>query len=352
MTRTALITGLSGTSTTPAERAFLTRARPWGVILFARNVVDPAQVRALVDEVRGTVGDADMPVFIDQEGGRVQRLKPPIWSQYPAHAAIGAIHERDPAEGLEAAFLLGRLLGADLAALGIDGDCDPCVDLSIPEAHAVIGDRAFSRHPGIVAALARAKRDGLHAAGVMTVMKHVPGHGRARADSHLELPVVDTPRAELEESDFAPFRALNDTPMAMTAHVVYAAIDPREPATTSARVIEDIVRRHIGFDGALMSDDIGMKALGGPFDERARRAVAAGCDLVLHCSGDMAEMEAALAGTPVLDGAAARRCAAAIAGRRRTPAPFDRPAAEARLAALLEGVGEGHRYRPAAPALV
>jgi beta-N-acetylhexosaminidase len=346
MSRTALITGLSGTSLTPDERAFLKRVKPWGVILFARNVIDPTQIVSLVREVRGVLADRNTPIFIDQEGGRVQRLKPPIWSQYPSHAALGLIHELNPEAGLEAARLLGELIGDDLSALGIDADCDPCVDLAMPDAHSVIGDRAFSRHPGVVAALARAKRDGLHSRGVMTVMKHIPGHGRSRADSHLELPVVDTPRAELEESDFAPFRALKDTPMAMTAHVVYSAIDPEEPATTSRTMIKDVIRKAIGFDGALMSDDIGMKALGGPFNERARRAVKAGCDLVLHCSGDLTEMTAAAEGTPELTGDALRRCEAAIAGRLRKPQKFDRADASNRLLRHLDSVGQAGSYRP------
>jgi len=301
----AFIAGCAGTILTPEERSFFHESAPWGFILFRRNIDTPEQVRALVAELRAAVG-RHAPVLIDQEGGRVQRLGPPHWPVYPPASVFAAIADEGRAQAaMDAARLGARLMAGDLASLGIDVDCVPCADLRLPEGHGIIGDRAYGETPPQVASLARAASEGLIDGGMLPVLKHIPGHGRARADSHLALPVVDTPREVLEATDFEPFRRLNDLPLGMTAHVVYSAIDPKHPATTSARVIAEVIRGHIGFDGALMSDDLSMKALSGSFAERTRASLAAGCDLVLHCNGDMAEMAEVAAAAPLLEGAPA-----------------------------------------------
>jgi len=329
----ACILGCSGPVLTAAEKAFFADARPWGFILFARNVETPEQVRTLTASLREAVGRGDAPVLVDQEGGRVRRLRPPHWPSYPAARAYGELPADDRRE---IARLGGRLMAHDLAAVGIDTDCLPVLDVPAPDGHEVIGDRAYADTPDEVAALGRAAAEGLMAGGVLPVVKHMPGHGRARADSHHALPVVDAPLDDLEARDFTPFRALADLPMAMSAHVVYAAIDPRRPATTSPVVIGDVIRGRIGFDGLLMTDDLSMQALSGGFRERAEAARAAGCDMVLHCNGDMAEMRAAAEGAGRLDGEAARRAAAALA-RRSAPAPFDVAEGRARFEAAFAG---------------
>jgi beta-N-acetylhexosaminidase len=322
----AAIFGCAGPTLGDAERRFFRAADPWGFILFQRNCENPEQVRALTAALREAVC-RDAPVLIDQEGGRVQRLKPPRWRQAPPALAFAA---RDP----EALRLNIRLIAAELAALGIDVDCVPCLDVPAPGAHDIIGDRAFGRDPALVARLGRVACEALLEGGVLPVVKHVPGHGRARADSHLELPRVQASLAELRATDFAPFRALKDMPLAMTAHVVYDAVDPDAPATASAAVVRDVIRGWIGFDGLLMSDDLNMKALSGSLADRARSALAAGCDVALHCSGALAEMEEVAAALGRLDDAGARRADAALALRRR-PAPFDAAAALARLDAMM-----------------
>lgn len=334
----AAIFGCAGPRLSADERAFFGDARPWGFILFARNVETPDQVRALVEDLRGCVGRANAPILIDQEGGRVQRLGPPHWRRYPPGRAYGALAERDPYAGREMARLGARLMAEDLTKLGINVDCLPVLDVPRPGAHDVIGDRAYGETPDRVAVLGRAAAEGLIAGGVLPVVKHIPGHGRAQADSHLALPVVDAALADLEARDFAPFRALSDMPMAMTAHVVYAAIDPQAPATTSRRVIQTIVRDAIGFDGLLMSDDLSMKALSGDFAERARASLAAGCDVLLHCNGDMTEMLAVRSGSGALSGRAGARADAALARIVRSPEPFDAEAARVRLEAALRGI--------------
>jgi beta-N-acetylhexosaminidase len=329
----AFITGAAGLSLTADERAFLADERPWGLILFARNCASPNQIIDLGSRFRDAVGRADAPILIDQEGGRVQRLKPPNWRRYPTGRAYGDLHAADPAAGRHAAFLCARLIADDLAALGITIDCLPVADVPSPDGHDVIGDRAYSSDPAVVADLARAAAEGLMAGSVLPVVKHVPGHGRARADSHLALPVVETPRATLEAIDFAPFKALADLPLAMTAHVVYTALDPDAPATTSKRVVEEVIRGTIGFDGCLMGDDVSMQALSGDIGSRTRALFAAGCDLALHCNGDFSEMRAVAAATPVLAGEAMRRASAALA-RLTPPEPFDRDEAVAMVERL------------------
>lgn len=330
----ASILGCRGPVLTPQEAALFHAVRPWGFILFKRNIEAPAQVRALVSALRETVGRDNAPVFIDQEGGRVQRLGPPHWRVYPPGRAYGlaagGLIER---QGL--ARLGARLMAHDLAELGVNADCVPVLDVPAPDGHEIIGDRAYGDTPEVVAALGRAAAEGLLAGGVLPVIKHIPGHGRARADSHQDLPVVETPLAALEARDFPPFQALSDMPVAMTAHVVYAAVDAAAPATTSAKVIDRIIRGAIGFDGLLMSDDLSMKALAGDFADRARASLAAGCDLVLHCNGDMDEMRAVLSGTGVLSGKAEARADAALARLARRPEPLDVAAGHARLDAAL-----------------
>ena len=334
----AFITGISGLQLTAAERDFIRAERSWGFILFKRNVDTPAQVARLVGELREAVGEADAPVLIDQEGGRVQRLGPPHWPAYPPGAVFGSLYDRDPALGLKAARLSNRLIAADLAELGINVDCLPLADVPVAGADNVIGNRAYGTEPAKVAAIARAVTDGLEQGGVLPVLKHIPGHGRATADSHFRLPTVDTPRSELEKTDFAAFRPLADLPMAMTAHVVFSALDPAQPATTSATIIEQVIRSRIGFQGLLMSDDVSMNALAGSIAERTRAIVAAGCDMVLHCNGKLDEMREVAGQTPELSGKALERAVKALASRKQ-PQPFDRKAARAELDALVEQAG-------------
>ncbi|WP_346294737.1 beta-N-acetylhexosaminidase [Rhodopseudomonas sp. P1] len=330
----AFITGIAGLSLSDDERGFLRESRPWGFILFKRNVDNPAQVKALVEELRGTVDSADAPVLIDQEGGRVQRLGPPHWPVYPPGAVFSTLYDVDPEAGLTAARLSARLIADDLAALGITVDCLPLADVPIAGADAVIGDRAYGTSPDKVAAIARAVTDGLAQGGVLPVLKHIPGHGRATADSHHRLPTVDTAREELDRTDFAAFRPLADLPMAMTAHVVFSALDAAQPATTSATIIDRVIRESIGFQGLLMSDDVSMNALAGSIAERTRAIVAAGCDVVLHCNGKLDEMRQVVVETPELQGRALARAEAALAARH-APQPFDRAAARAELDALI-----------------
>jgi beta-N-acetylhexosaminidase len=335
MNKRAFITGISGTELSAAERDFIRAERPWGFILFKRNIETPAQVNNLVRELRAIIGDPDAPVLIDQEGGRVQRLGPPHWPAYPAGAIFGALYDIEPALGLSAAQLSARLIAADLGDLGINVDCLPLADVPVAGADAVIGDRAYGTAPSKVAAIARAVTDGLEQGGILPVLKHIPGHGRATADSHLRLPTVDTPQIELERTDFAAFRPLADLPMAMTAHVVFSALDAAQPATTSATIITQVIRGVIGFQGLLMSDDVSMNALAGSIAERTRAIFAAGCDVVLHCNGKLDEMREVAAETPELSGKALERAQQALASRRM-PQAFDRGAARAELDALID----------------
>ncbi|EKV31411.1 Beta N-acetyl-glucosaminidase [Caenispirillum salinarum AK4] len=296
----AAIFGLAGPRLTDAERAFFADADPYGFILFGRNVETPDQVRALVAELRACVG-REAPVLIDQEGGRVRRLKPPHWRDAPSMAPFVALHARDPAAAGRAVSLNASLLAAELADLGIDVDCYPLADVPVAGAHDIIGDRAFGHDPAVVSTLCGHAISGLLAGGVLPVIKHIPGHGRAFADSHLDLPTVDADRATLEATDFVPFKALAQAPYGMTAHIVYTALDPDRPATTSPTVIRGVVRGELGFEGLLMTDDLSMKALTGDFAVRAAESLAAGCDLVLHCNGDMDEMTAVARGCRPLD---------------------------------------------------
>lgn len=309
----AFISGCASTVLSEQEHAFFKREDPWGLILFKRNCNNPDQVRALVSDFRNCVGRANAPVLIDQEGGRVQRLRPPHWSDYPAARQLAQASQGDSERLSELVWSHARLLAHDLREIGITVDCLPCVDISFPQTHMVIGDRSFGATPDIVIAGGRAQIKGLGAGGVLSVMKHIPGHGRATVDSHLELPTVTASHAELSKMDFAPFRAIaHECPMAMTAHVVYSQIDSRAPATTSRQVVEVVIRGDIGFDGLLMTDDLSMKALGGSFESRVEASIAAGCDMLLHCNGVMEEMCMVAGATPDLSGKALRRADTAL----------------------------------------
>jgi beta-N-acetylhexosaminidase len=338
MSTRAFITGVSGPALTAEERDFLQSQLPWGFILFKRNIETPSQVATLIRELRDSIGQPEAPVLIDQEGGRVQRLGPPHWPVYPPGAAFGVLYDLDPALGLSAARLSARLIAADLADLGVTVDCLPLADVPVAGADAVIGNRAYGTEPKKVAAIGRAVTEGLEQGGVLPVLKHIPGHGRATADTHFRLPEVDTPKTELERTDFAAFQPLADLPMAMTAHVVFSALDPAHPATTSATIIEQVIRGVIGFQGLLMSDDVSMNALSGSIAERTRAIFAAGCDMVLHCNGKLDEMREVAAETPELAGLALDRARRALASRK-APQAFDRIRARAELGVLLERAG-------------
>jgi beta-N-acetylhexosaminidase len=319
-----------------AECDFFSRTNPWGLILFKRNCETPEQLKRLTGDFRDAVGRKNAPVFIDQEGGRVQRLGPPsnAWRRYPAARAYGDAFNASALAGLRAARNVGRLMAEDLIAAGITANCVPVLDVPQPGAHEIVGNRAYSDRIEAIMALARAHAAGFADGGVLPVIKHIPGHGRARADSHLELPVVDATRAELEAVDFPPFAAMADAPMAMTAHVVYTAIDKTAPATLSRKVISSVIRKQIGFRGLLMTDDLSMKALTGSYAEKTRGALDAGCDIVLHCNGDMAQMEEVAAAAGALKGKALSRARAALKAARK-PQPFDRKMALRDLEVVL-----------------
>jgi len=334
----AMIMGAAGQRLTTEEQAFYRAERPWGFILFARNISELEQIRDLVASMRDAVGRPDAPVFIDQEGGRVQRLRPPLAPNYPHAAALGSIFAKDREAGLRAAWLMSRLHAFDLLKLGITADCLPVLDVPVAGAHDVIGNRAYGHDARTVAEMGRAAANGLLSGGVLPVMKHVPGHGRAGADSHKELPRVDASLDELRAQDFIPFRELNDLPMAMTAHVVYSALDAENPATTSPHIISQIVRGEIGFDGLLMSDDISMHALSGDFGARVEAILAAGCDVVLHCNGLMEEMRAVAKRTPELAGKAKLRAEAALNVVKRAEA-IEEASVRAEFAAHVVAVG-------------
>jgi beta-N-acetylhexosaminidase len=337
MAARAFITGLSGLNVSANERAFLREAQPWGLIIFKRNVKTPQQVTELTSSFRDSVGWA-APVLVDQEGGRVQRLGPPHWPVYPPGGAYSALYDQEVSRGLSVARLGGHLIAADLNVLGIDVDCLPLADVLAPGADPVIGDRAYGSEPGKVAAIAGAIAEGLLAGGVLPVVKHLPGHGRAAADSHHKLPVVDTDRATLEATDFAAFKPLAGLPLGMTAHVVFSAIDPVAPATTSVTMVREVIRGFIGFKGLLMSDDVSMKALSGTIEEGSRAAFAAGCDVVLHCNGDLGEMIAVAGEAPELTGEAAQRAEAALA-QRKAPEEFDVNAARKIFTQMVDAAG-------------
>ncbi len=334
--RSRLIAGLSGEVLTAGEAAFLRDARPCGIILFSRNCTSRDQIARLTASAREARGGDDLLVLVDQEGGRVQRLRPPLGRLLPPAAAYGALYAKDPEAALRMARGVASLVARDLACLGIDTVCAPVLDVPVAGAHDIIGDRAYGSTPGQVAALGRAVALGLLAGGALPVVKHIPGHGRATADSHVDLPVVTETWAELSASDFAPFKALAHMPAAMTAHVVFTAIDAHAPASTSSRVTREVIRGEIGFDGLLMSDDLSMRALKGSIRSRAEAVIRAGSDVALHCNGDLSEMREAAEGAPALAGDSLRRFEVARAARA-CPGACDAAQAEADLALLLGG---------------
>lgn len=332
----AVIFGCAGNELTAEERTFFNTADPLGFILFSRNCLYPGQIRRLIASLRDCVGRKDAPVLIDQEGGRVARLKPLYWRATPPASRFVDIARRDPELAREAVWLNARLIADELYELSITVDCAPVLDVPQPGADPIIGDRAYGDTPAMVSTLAAIACEGLLDGGILPVIKHIPGHGRATVDSHLALPVVDATREELERVDVAPFRALRHMPWAMTAHVIYTALDAKAPATLSPTVIGEVVRRGIGFDGLLVSDDLSMRALSGRFAERTRAALDAGCDVVLHCNGEMAEMaDVAGAVRPMTDDAWRRyRAGEAL---RHPPKPYNRATATSRLAEILAG---------------
>lgn len=309
----AVIFGCAGAELSSDEASFFAATKPWGFILFGRNVESFDQVADLTASLRESIGRSDVPVLIDQEGGRVQRFKPPLVPQYPSGADLGALYLANPEAGLRATWIMSRLHAFDLYPLGINVDCLPVLDVPSPGGHDVIGRRAYGLSPDVVAALGAAAAKGLKAGGMLPVIKHIPGHGRAGADTHYELPHVDASRAELSARDFLPFKALRHEAMAMSAHVVFSAIDPDHPATTSRKVVAEVIRTEIGFDGLLMSDDVSMNALSGDFATRTGAIFAAGCDVILHCNGVRAEMEAVASMTPDLTGDGLRRAGKVMA---------------------------------------
>ena len=329
----AAIFGVSGTHLTDAEFRFFSTVDPYGFILFARNCESPEQVARLVSDLKAISGRARVPVLIDQEGGRVARLKPPHWPSFPTAARLADIAKKDIESARQAVYLNARLIAAELAALGITVNCAPLADLPVAGAHDVIGDRAFGHEAGQVIALARAMADGLSYGGIVPILKHIPGHGRPRADSHEELPVVSESLEVLRSTDFVPFKALRDLPMAMTAHVLFTAIDDKNMATVSPKAIT-LIRDEIGFDGLLMSDDLSMKAMQGDYSQRTRDALAAGCDVVLHCNGKMEEMVQVAKGLPRLSGRALERALRAM-DVVKDPRPFNYDNARAQRDALL-----------------
>ncbi len=336
-----MIIGCAGNDLTPDEAALFRTVNPLGFILFRKNCETPEQVSRLVAKLRDTVGRNDAPVLIDQEGGSVRRLCPPHWDDVPPAALFGAMYSRDRKRASEAAELAGRLIAAQLTPLGITVTCAPVLDVSFADTTDAIGDRALSSDPAVIVELARAFCDGLFAGGVLPVAKHMPGHGRATVDSHLDVPRVTATADALRESDFVPFRALAWLPLAMTAHVVYEALDSDNVATVSKAVIGDIIRGEIGFGGFLMTDDIGMGALDGEMAARCEAALAAGCDAILHCSGEYDEMQAVGAVVPQLTDAAQARWRAAAA--QLLPAAGTMTAAELsrQLSELTSDVGVG-----------
>ena len=326
----AVIFGCDGHELTAEEASFFRAVKPWGFILFGRNCGSPEQVRRLTDSMRECLGRDNAPILIDQEGGRVQRLRAPNWRARPAAAAFGAISRQNPRSARDLTYDNARVMATELYDLGITVDCTPCVDVPVEGAHGIIGDRAFGNDPWVVASLGQSVIDGMMDSGVLPVIKHLPGHGRAKADSHMELPVVDTSRDELERTDFTPFRALARAHLGMTAHVVYSAIDRTAPATTSKRVIDEIVRGYIGFEGLLMTDDLTMRALKGTYPERVKASIAAGCDMILHCTRNMDEMKEIADATPILSGKALERAERALSAMKK-PTTFDLASAQGRV---------------------
>lgn len=328
MTLNATILGPQGPVVTDWERAFFAQAQPLGFIVFARNIENPEQLRRLTGDLRDCVG-RDAPILIDQEGGRVQRMRAPHWREY-----LPALDQMDRAsDPMRAHWIRNRLIAAELHDVGIDANCAPLADIAQDATHLFLQNRLYGRDVATVVAAARVCADAHLAGGVMPVLKHIPGHGRATIDSHLQLPQVDARRGELDVWDFAPFADLNDIAMGMSAHIVFSDIDPIKPATTSAKMMQ-VIRQDIGFDGLLMTDDLSMQALSGTVAMRATSAINAGCDIILHCNGDASEMETVAKAAGDMTDAATTRANRAL-GQRKPPQHIDIPSLEAELEALL-----------------
>lgn len=341
----AFICGCAGETLDARERDFFQQKQPWGAILFARNCGTPEQIRALCVDIRLALGRNNAPILIDQEGGRVQRLKPPHWPAYPSAGSLASIYRANQSAGLQAVRLTCGLIADDLVAVGLNVDCLPVLDVPVQGASEIVGDRAYGARVEDIIALGEEAARAMLLGGVLPVMKHIPGHGRANVDSHKALPQVDMAHDLLTKTDFAPFAALKSLPMAMTAHVVYSAIDPEAPATLSPAVIGDVIRSQIGFDGLLMSDDLSMGALQGSLSQRAKASIAAGCDIALHCNGELDEMLEVADAVAPLAGDAWRRAEAALS-QLQTPAPFDRDHATEQLQKL---VGESAKFSIGGP---
>jgi len=329
-----VIFGCAGPALSDRERDFFAREQPVGFILFARNVQSPQQLKTLTTDLQLCVERSDILILIDQEGGRVQRMGPPHWRKYPPMAVFGRAAEVDIALAIEALRLNCLLLADDLRRVGINVDCLPLLDVPLEGADNVIGDRAFAGTPDMVSKLGRVVTDSVQEAGVLPVVKHMPGHGRAAVDSHKLLPRVDASVEALSSTDFLPFMALASCPLAMTAHIVYAAVDPDLPATLSKTIINDIIRRDIGFDGLLMTDDLSMQALSGTMAERAERALAAGCDLILHCNGNLDEMQQVANALPFANEQLISTVTNMVDGLRQTK-PIDRKGVEAEYDSVM-----------------
>ena len=336
---TPAIFGIKGLALTPDERAFFRESDPAGYILFGRNVESPGQVRALTDELRAIHGRERLFVCIDQEGGRVARMKPPEWLAFPPGESFDRLYDVAPASAIVAARSNAEALGIDLAEVGINVDCHPSLDVRQRGADDVIGDRALGSEPLRVAALGRAILDGLSRAGVTGCIKHMPGHGRAMADSHKGLPVVDASEEELE-TDLAPFRALADAPVGMTAHIRYTAWDDRNPGTLSPFVVGEVIRKRIGFSGLLLTDDLDMEALAGSVPERAARAIAAGCDIALNCWAKMDDMAGIAKLLPSMSDVTAARLERALTAANDAGAPGNQARLLAKRDELLALAGE------------
>ncbi len=326
--------GCASLSLTNHETQFFSKVKPWGLILFKRNCEHPDQIRELIKSFRAAVGRVDAPVFVDQEGGRVQRLGPPHWRKYPDVRALGQLYSINPGLALRTARNLGRLMAQELHDVGFTASCLPVLDVPQQGAHDVIGNRAYDMRPERIIVLAQAHMAGLMDGGILPVMKHIPGHGRAGVDSHHALPVVTASRLDLESVDFVPFTGLANCPMAMTAHVIFSSIDPAMPATLSRKVVRHVIRRVIGFNGLLITDDLSMKALSGTFAQKAAQAYDAGCDMLLHCNGVMAEMEKLAAAAAEINPKTARRAKTALKFKRK-PQPFDEKQALGDLEAIM-----------------
>ena len=334
MKSSALILGCASLSLSSLEMQFFGRVNPWGLILFKRNCESPSQISELIKSFRSAVGRPDAPVFVDQEGGRVQRLGPPHWRKYPEVRALGQLYNINPGLALRTARNIGRLMAQELDDAGFTASCLPVLDVPQPDAHDVIGNRAYDLRPERIIVLAQAHMAGLMEGGILPVMKHIPGHGRAGVDSHHGLPVITASRLDLESVDFVPFTGLANCPMAMTAHVIFSSIDPDVPATLSRKVVRHVIRRVIGFNGLLMTDDLSMKALSGSLAQKAAGAYEAGCDMLLHCNGVMEEMEEVAAVSIEIGTKTARRAKAALKLKRK-PQPFDEKQAFGDLEAIM-----------------